>query len=304
VATGLTPRSIAVSPDGQNVYVTNSDGTISVYDAAMDGSLTLNSTPSVSPSTPRGVTVSRDGNSVYVADFGSHLTPGGILQFDVAPNGALTPKAVPAVPAGNSPVEVTASFDGKSLYASNFNGGDVSQYDISAADGALSKKGHPTVLAGMTPTQIALTPPEAPKKAPDVLRCRGEEATIIGTNGRDKLKGTAGIDVIVGLSGRDSISGLEGDDVICGNKGKDKLRGGNGDDFVSGQTGPDRVKGGNGDDDLFGDRSFDRGSGGPAGKAKPSGWRDALNGGKGLDHCDGGGKIDTAVNCEAERAIP
>ena len=124
VSTGLTPRSIAVSPTGLYAYVTNTDGTLHVYDAAPDGSLTFDSLVGLGSATPRGVTVSRDGNSVYVADFGSHLTPGGILQFDVAGSGALSPKASPEIGAGNSPVEVAVSLDGKSLYASNFNGGD------------------------------------------------------------------------------------------------------------------------------------------------------------------------------------
>ncbi len=46
--------------------------------------------------------------------------------------------------------------------------------------------------------------------------CRGQPATIVGTNSSDVRKGTPGKDVIVGLGGNDKLSGLAANDLICG----------------------------------------------------------------------------------------
>jgi Ca2+-binding RTX toxin-like protein len=47
-------------------------------------------------------------------------------------------------------------------------------------------------------------------------KCNGDEATISGTAGDDRLRGTPGTDVIEGRTGDDRISGLDGIDLICG----------------------------------------------------------------------------------------
>jgi Ca2+-binding RTX toxin-like protein len=53
--------------------------------------------------------------------------------------------------------------------------------------------------------------------------CFDVTATIVGTNGSDRIHGTSGRDVIVGLGGDDVIWGLDDSDRICGNEGNDKL---------------------------------------------------------------------------------
>ena len=45
-------------------------------------------------------------------------------------------------------------------------------------------------------------------------RCAGKRATVIGTAGRDRLKGTRKADVIAGLGGNDAINGLAGNDIV------------------------------------------------------------------------------------------
>ena len=52
-------------------------------------------------------------------------------------------------------------------------------------------------------------------KTAKVPRCNGKRATVIGTNKRNKLKGTKRADVIVSLGGNDTIDGKGGNDVIC-----------------------------------------------------------------------------------------
>ena len=71
--------------------------------------------------------------------------------------------------------------------------------------------------------------------------CLGKAATIVGTAGKDKLKGTAKADVIVALAGNDSIKGLGGNDRVCGGDGNDVAHGGPGDDRLDGGGGSDKA---------------------------------------------------------------
>jgi streptogramin lyase len=80
--------------------------------------------------------------------------------------------------------------------------------------------------------------------------CGGKVASIVGSTGNDKLRGTKFPDVIAGLGGNDVIKGAGGNDVICGNAGKDTLAGGAGDDKLSGGPGGDSCSGGAGHDRL------------------------------------------------------
>jgi uncharacterized delta-60 repeat protein len=66
----------------------------------------------------------------------------------------------------------------------------------------------------------------------DHSRCLGHKATIVGTQGPDKLTGTPRRDVIAALGGKDEVRGLSGADLICGGKGRDKLLGGPGRDQI------------------------------------------------------------------------
>ncbi|MFL5898032.1 MAG: hypothetical protein ACJ76D_06160 [Solirubrobacterales bacterium] len=66
----------------------------------------------------------------------------------------------------------------------------------------------------------------------DHSRCLRKKATIVGTDGRDRLTGTPHRDVIAALGGADEVRGLAGPDLICGGKGQDRLFGGAGADEV------------------------------------------------------------------------
>jgi DNA-binding beta-propeller fold protein YncE len=129
------PGGIAVSPDGESVYVNafSSDAIIE-FDRAANGSLT--DAGCVAPTgcattigagfdgPSRGLTVSADGKSVYaVAAFGD-----SVWRFDRAAGGALTPAGcigdtggtggcAATIAALDDPGDVTVSPDGKSVYA-------------------------------------------------------------------------------------------------------------------------------------------------------------------------------------------
>jgi uncharacterized delta-60 repeat protein len=116
---------------------------------------------------------------------------------------------------------------------------------------------------------------------PGTPRCAGEPATIVGTVGRDRLRGTRRADVILALGGNDTVSGAGAADLICGGRGNDNLRGGPGPDRVHGQRGKDALSGGAGKDLLAGGPSNDRLVGGPQ-----------------RDRCLGGAGRDRTRTCE------
>jgi Ca2+-binding RTX toxin-like protein len=116
------------------------------------------------------------------------------------------------------------------------------------------------------------TPAPTPVPSPAPVSCVGTPATIVGTEGNDRLRGTRGNDVIVGLGGADRIDGLRGGDLICGGPGNDRIHGGAEVDLLFGDQGDDRLTGDRGDDQLFG--------------------------GPGADRCRGGHGADSAIACE------
>lgn len=139
--------------------------------------------------------------------------------------GAGTP--APAIPDGLS-LERTILRDCPTFLDS----GDDS--NVSAADfGVVSPSPRSNSVA---PTELAC------------VECGGARATLVGTDGADKLKGTGKPDVIVGAAGADTIRGLGGNDILCGGRGKDKLIGGGGRDQLIGQRGRDTCNGGGGKD--------------------------------------------------------
>jgi len=167
VTTGEDPEGIAMSPNGQYVYVANGDssgaGGLSQYTVGAGGMLTPDSTPTVDAGdTPAQIAVSPNGNYVYVADSGSNGTDGaGVSQYTVGAGGMLTPDSTPTVGAGDEPSDVAVSPNGEDVYVSNFgstSGADgISQYTIGAG-GMLTPDSTPTVTTGDEPNGIALSP--------------------------------------------------------------------------------------------------------------------------------------------------
>lgn len=128
-------------------------------------------------------------------------------------------------------------------------------------------------------------------------------ATINGTSGKDKLKGTsladtinglAGVDKLWGGAGNDTINGGDGNDTIYGEAGNDTISGGNGTDVVKAGDGNDTVDGDAGNDRLYGDNGDDTVTGGVgADKLYGGAGTDTLTGGDGNDYAYGGTGNDT-----------
>ena len=93
-------------------------------------------------------------------------------------------------------------------------------------------------------------PTPAPQSSP--VTCQGQVATIVGTAGKDRIRGTKKADVIVALGGNDKVKALGGNDLVCAGDGADEVVGGGGKDQLYGERGKDRLIGGTGRDRLVG----------------------------------------------------
>ena len=285
---------VAVSPDGKSVYVTGVRGdAMNVFKRAANGDLTpagCIGNSGTGPAScivvdglgnPRSVAVSPDGASVYVTGAGGDA----LNVFKRAANGDLTPAGCignsltgPAscivVDGLDSPNSVAVSPDGTSVYVTASDSAVVNVFRrATSATGGGPGTGGRGPGGGGTGGGGGLP-----------LTCGGRRATIVGTNGADRLVGTKGADVIVALGGKDTITGGAGDDLICAGSGDDRVDGGGGADAVYGENGKDRVRGGAGTDLLAGGAGNDRLLG--------QGGRDTARGGAGNDLLDGGAGND------------
>jgi DNA-binding beta-propeller fold protein YncE len=161
-------QGVAVSPDGQSVYVTNYSGTVAQFDVGADGALTAKSTPMVSAGVgASAIAVTPDGKTVYVVN----ETAKTISQYDVGADGALTAAGTVAGPrALGSGSSIAVSPDGQSVYATSralfqsplndFIPGEVMQFDVGAG-GALTAKSPARVALpepGLFPSAVAVSP--------------------------------------------------------------------------------------------------------------------------------------------------
>jgi uncharacterized delta-60 repeat protein len=247
VTTPGTGGRLAIQPDGKIVLVGSENGDAVIWRLKPDG-------------TPDN---SFGGDGRTAVDFGGSqdsgsdvvLQPDGkILISGTKDNGSTSDFAA-------ARLQPNGSLD------TTFGNAGVSLVDISPGDAATSLVRQPdgkVVLAGfggaVTPGgallprgdfALARLQGDPGGAAGKSAKCAGKKATIIGTNGPDKLKGTKKRDVIAGLGGKDTIKGLGGNDLICGGKGKDKLLGGPGNDKLLGQQGKDFLKGGPGKKDKL-----------------------------------------------------
>jgi RTX calcium-binding nonapeptide repeat (4 copies)/LVIVD repeat len=142
-------------------------------------------------------------------------------------------------------------------------------YESNIAKGLMIHRS--TSPEAQTPVELEFLNPQTMMPLPAVqpaAKCKGKDATHVGTNGKDNILGTGGNDVIVARGGNDTVNAKGGKDVVCAGGGKDKVRGKGGNDKLFGQAGNDN-----------------------------------LNGGAGKDRCVGGGGTDKATKCEKEKSI-
>ncbi len=153
VATGQHADHVAVSPNGQSVYVTTSGG-VAQYDVSNAGLLSPK-VPATVPgaAVPMGIVVTPDSNSVYVAS-----VDGTIFQYDVGAGGGLSPKNPATVPTIAGATGLAVSPDGSSVYVSiTGTGAAVYQLSVGASE-TLSPKNPATVAADEAPSSVTVSP--------------------------------------------------------------------------------------------------------------------------------------------------
>jgi DNA-binding beta-propeller fold protein YncE len=162
VPAGSQAAGIAVSRDGDSVYVTNQAASGTVRQFSVDpvsGGLAPMAQPTVAAGTqPRGIVAA--AGHVYVANVGSNT----ISQYAADGGGALSQLA-PAVGTPRSPFGLTLSPDGASLYVAAFADAAVGQYDV-AGDGTLAVKAAPEPANFRPQAVVAVLPRD--EQAPTV----------------------------------------------------------------------------------------------------------------------------------------
>lgn len=147
IPVGCEPASIAITPDGLQVYVANAfDDTISVIDAATS---TVASTIFLPQSAaPAAIAITPDGKRAYVT---ARTTSGKIFIIDTNSNTVLGPP----IAVGTAPHGIAITSDGKSAYVTdNVELGSVFVIDI--ATGVVSN----SIPVGNYPMAVAFTPDE------------------------------------------------------------------------------------------------------------------------------------------------
>ncbi|WP_410507064.1 NosD domain-containing protein [Methanosarcina hadiensis] len=143
VKIGPWPERVAVTPDGENVYVTNSwDGNVSVIDTATN---TITDTVKVGS---YDIVVSPDGKKVYVTSGDSN----NISVIDTDTN-----TVTATVPVGNWPERITVTPDGKKVYVANHGSINALDDTVSVIDAATNMV-TATVHVGNWSEGIAVTP--------------------------------------------------------------------------------------------------------------------------------------------------
>ena len=136
----FTPAGLAFLPSKNILYAINAfDDTISIFNVANDGTLTLGSTPTAAGASPNAVIIDPSGKYLLVTNnfsSGGGYNGGDISVFSIdASTGALSPVGSP-VPANTNPTEILFTHSGKFVYVSNPEIGMVTGFSF--ANGVLS----------------------------------------------------------------------------------------------------------------------------------------------------------------------
>ncbi len=171
---GADPAAIAITQNGQFLYVANSGSNdITAFSIGATGLLSLiapsgaNTNPNkTSVTAPKGMAISPNGSFLYVANSSTH----NVTVFQIGTNGLLTlvPPAGgttnPIPTGGTTPNSIMISLDGRFLYSAN-GGGTISAFTI-GSDGLLTLV--PSVAGNLNPVSAgANASPVALTMSPD-----------------------------------------------------------------------------------------------------------------------------------------
>lgn len=152
IPTGSSPNNVAISNDGNFVYVDNNASySISMY-SRNAGTGVLTSIGTIATGRyPRGIIVSPDDKSVYVSNsydntissYSRNISTGALTLVDTDSTGA-------------SPRDVAVSPDGTSVYVANNNSDNLYRYSRNTTTGALTYLG--STSTGDGPECVILSP--------------------------------------------------------------------------------------------------------------------------------------------------
>ena len=160
---GSAPKSVAVDPSGQFVYVVNGGSAALVSVFAIEtssGALTPVSCLFCGTGNgPFSVAVDPSGSFVYVAN----SEDDNVSAYTIEASGALMPTPLDGMPfpAGNTPVSVAVDPPGQFVYVANSLSDNVSAFTIDASSGELTPViGSPftTGATGAGPLSVAVDP--------------------------------------------------------------------------------------------------------------------------------------------------
>jgi len=131
----FTPSGLAFLPSKNILYAINAfDATISIFNVAGDGTLTLGASPIPVGSSPNAVVIDPSGKYLLVTN--NYSNGGDISVFSIDPStGALSPVGSP-VPANTNPTEILFTHSGQFVYVTNPEIGMVTGFSFS--NGVLS----------------------------------------------------------------------------------------------------------------------------------------------------------------------
>ncbi len=137
--TGNTsPTGLALLPSKKFLYAINSRAdTISIFNVASDGTLTLSGTPGpAGGSSPSAAVIDPTGNFLLVTNnFTDNVS---VFSID-ANSGALTPVAGSPFPANTGPAEILITPSGNFVYVTNPGIGLITAFTFSSSDGSLTQ---------------------------------------------------------------------------------------------------------------------------------------------------------------------
>jgi len=219
-----TPTDIGTST---NVVVTANDGNGGIVSDTFALVVTANTAPTVtSPIADQVISANSVLNFALAANTFGNADPGDSLTLTAQlDNGG-------ALPAWLSFNATTRTFSGR---PTNAQAGAIN-VKVTATDGAgvaVSDVFNLQVNAVVTTPAPSGTPgtPSTPGVSVTPTKGVGDDATIRGTEGRDRLTGTSKNETLIGGGGNDVLKGGGGNDKLFGEKGKDTLFGGKGKDI-------------------------------------------------------------------------
>ncbi len=164
--TGSGPLAIAISPNGEYLYVVNNNDTtdtggISGYTIGQGGALTAIALGTLTTGDePDGIAISPNGEYLYVTNQGSSTGENGISGYTIGQGGALTAITSGTTMTGDSPIEIAISPNGDHRYATNSSStgaNGISGYTIGTG-GALTAISSGTTTTAGIPADLAFSP--------------------------------------------------------------------------------------------------------------------------------------------------